>query len=113
MNCHFKRRLTLFATIALITGQSNAAGIVPGYGAAGKLMPVTPILDKPETQKQITETVGSAAEGAGTAGTASTLGLSTPVLVGSAVVVAAAAAIAIGASSSSGGGSSSPTHSTR
>lgn len=110
MKIKIRNAVSLFTCGVLITTQSIAAGVVPGYGAAGSYNLALPITEDPAVLKSVNENAGSVAQGAGPAGASSGLGISTPVMVGAAVVVAAAAAIAIGASSGSGGGSSTPTH---
>lgn len=114
MKISIRKSITLLTAGALITSQSFAADVIPGFGAGGTYNPalIAPVVATPVAPVDTTESIaaGTTAEGAGTAGTASTLGISTPVLIGGAVALAAAAAIAIGASSSSGGGSSAPSH---
>lgn len=115
MKINTRNAVCLLTCGLMISTQSIAAGVIPGYGAAGTYNPalIIPTVATPAAQEEQTTIAGSASEGAGTASTSSALGISTPVLIGSAVAVAAVAAIAIGASSSSGGGSSAPTHSSR
>lgn len=101
MKSNLRKFMVLSLSGAIISAQAYAAETVPGFGAAGSYNPALPITPSVEEK-----TPGGEASG----GATSTLGVSTPVIVGGVVVVAAAAAVALGASSGSGGGSSAPTH---
>lgn len=116
MKSILRSTIIVLSSSVFISMSAIAAPVIPGFGAGGVYNPMLAIPAAAPAAGITVDTssqsvaAGSVAEGAGSAGAASALGISTPVLIGSAIAVAAVAAIAIGASSSSGGGSSAPSH---